>query len=46
MYYRMSNAKKAMVRDRVDNGGIMALIETPQEFHKEGLIMQVSKYNG
>ena len=38
---RMTNVKRGRVRARSYVAKLDALVETPQEFHKEGLIMQV-----
>lgn len=40
---RMTHAKHARVRGAKEKSRMDGLLETPQEFHKEGLLLQVSR---
>ena len=40
-YERMKHAKRVRVRAREPVNRLVGLVETPQEFHKEGILMQV-----
>ena len=39
---RMTNLKRAKVREETPQQQLAGLVETPQEFHKEGVLLQVS----
>ena len=41
---RMTHAKKARCNGRTEEDRLQGLVETPQEFHKEGLMLQVSTH--
>lgn len=44
-FERMSNLKRGRARCQTPEAQLQALVETPQEFHKEGLLMEVSDMN-